>query len=70
MSVGTDVVAAIIKDIGNGVSKDESDIPMTPEVSEAWDKIEEEMINAEGSVDVPYDGENEDYLSDLLPDED
>lgn len=67
MTMGLDTIAAIIRDIGNGVAKRDTAIPLDAEASAYWDESEKRMANpAPGTVfDVPYDGNDDQYLAHL-----
>ena len=58
MVLGLDTINAINSAILNGLSKEQSGIPMTQEVSDYWDQAVKEMANMPpGSwVDIPDDG--------------
>ena len=45
----------IMRDLYDGISKEESELTKTPEGSKLWDQLEAEMEDDEGAVDVPFD---------------
>jgi len=45
----------IMRDLYDGLSKEQSELTKTPKGSALWDELEAEMEEDEGAVDVPSD---------------
>ena len=49
------LMVEIMRDLYDGLSKEQSELTKTPTGSALWDQLEAEMEEDEGAVDVPSD---------------